>query len=1836
MIRAGILTFGPATLSSAYAMYLLGSEAVYVPLPGNKGFEFYPPKPSGWEIINPIATPTTGDKIDPNYWRVPKPGEGSVDLPLAQNFDLLLLPITTDLLTWMANPLNHDAVLRFMRVLERWVDQGGLLWLDNERDGVTLLDGFFLRPSLLFGPHQSDKLARKAVADLTHPLLQGLYPLTADEVQLLGRQLPYITLDDPVNVGSPLDSLGDPTTNQPGGVNNPFPPNNAIGQGVTALQEVVGELDPTSGNRLPVVAAGHLGDGCIVVTACGVASAMGDWFAGLSGLAPYAARQPQVALELPQWSLPDLKLVYNMIGWWMDWSAAHGRARFRGDYREDIAGPPTIAWSDLMRDPVTQALGALGGPAVTDRGLVFAASLSGTLTAWNAEPGRDRSFALTDATGPPVVGQGDNGWPDYVAGSACDLLWSAVVPWQDPNDNNSSRSPAQPPCSVIGSPGVVTTYTPTPINPVAGPHPVVAVAVRTTDNLDSSLHAYDADARDAVPRGGTSPPALLWSATIKRYDEPTPERGAGMVNSGPTGVGQFFALVTTDSGTLDSPNRDAHLLIFDANGPNPALAPGQHENPAVNVEMAEGGRAASFANPPASALTGAWDEVMGQWWGPVQVAVMVGNSLPRPGPSATGRLWCTPLMVRFPAPGWDRSWIRDPASSLGDVAANQSVTVTIGGRVVPPHVDDDPTLALNYIRSSVSGQMRIIFCRWSLFGHRGPLVDANGNPYTFPLGYDTVQITYRDTTGQTRSVAQGLHPGFPVALSSYVNEDYHLATPCVHQDDIFVVTDAVNAYPSPSSEGQVASYSVGLEQPSGPNWTFLGERYRGQTPTALTGSYYSSFSFTPAYAHDTLFAAGNYQFFHDDQTQNNTPLAGGPAGALYALGLKATRELMVYDPANPGRSSNPVLPSAIDVAAPRYSGGTIVESPYGALRVGGVVTITTAAPHGFRPNDPVLVSGVVAVGGSDFNGAFVVTQVLGATTFTYAQAGSDDRGGGGTAVINSPGPFSADPNQVVPMGRAGQAVWISTNIDPSSTDYNSPRYALPQMAGSTVNWRVDFPNNIIRLGDGMFGRLACPVYDSTLRRYVPQRVRVRYFTAGQVQEVVMEVVPLVKWLYLAPDGWEFISPPAVSNDTVMVAAFDSQTRRELLLGFRAAPQNAFPTDPLWAHPVAPRWVRVLATDVASAQPCNLAVGGRGVIWSGNLTDATGAAFGAVARLGSPDTVIADNHRLVAVNDAGEVEATQEALAHPSPQAVAGVAQIPMRESYAERAFEPLVPPRRVRILPNDNLLVVDSGANSVFELDPGGDVVWRYPNNDPAVGLGEPYVDTNGNGQWDAGEPFTDVNASGSYDPGVDDLGGLTPTQAQLFSPADAHRYTFRFQSAGANFADPLGIIKATDNVIVEWQSTLIADTGNRRVIEVARPLLDGRYRPQVQDAATGAYYRELVRVLAGSGATRGDGTVVASATTWPTAAGGTTSIPAAFVTAERFAGADGTKLTYDATHPYLSTNIICAVGNAPSDPMVKDSYVRLVEIAVTYGASAQPESRVIARTGEGINVFRPRVSPWAAADVEQVARDFLGIRQADQTVWLDPQTGRAHYQMVVVDDVGVKVVDNKTWNSTLTPEFEMRGSAPWLHGATAARPDYMSTYEEEIAGGLGQALQQWGDPAVKGYPPLIDEPLGAPDENLSAARAQDFLNRWQALRSAAWANVWAYAHAVRATGGAEGEVAVPFLPSFAKRERNGKYLIVNAYPTPYTSQGPLDVMAPTTSEVFEIDPSKPVGQRIVQSADGTWNRFIVPDPARSEYPGARGGPSSFAVPNASPPPDYLVVPGGASSLHQPWAVDRR
>jgi hypothetical protein len=110
----------------------------------------------------------------------------------------------------------------------------------------------------------------------------------------------------------------------------------------------------------------------------------------------------------------------------------------------------------------------------------------------------------------------------------------------------------------------------------------------------------------------------------------------------------------------------------------------------------------------------------------------------------------------------------------------------------------------------------------------------------------------------------------------------------------------------------------------------------------------------------------------------------------------------------------------VDLAV-AHSGSNSIASD-GAVRKANVVTITTASVHGLSVGETVTVSGV---SDSSFNGTFVVATVPSATTFTYAQTGSNGASGGGTAASNTVSIFIGNGD-----GTFGQRTDLATGANP--------------------------------------------------------------------------------------------------------------------------------------------------------------------------------------------------------------------------------------------------------------------------------------------------------------------------------------------------------------------------------------------------------------------------------------------------------------------------------------------------------------------------------------------------------------------------------------------------------------------------------------------------------------------------------------------------------------------------------------------------------------------------------------------------------------------------------------
>jgi Flp pilus assembly protein TadG len=78
--------------------------------------------------------------------------------------------------------------------------------------------------------------------------------------------------------------------------------------------------------------------------------------------------------------------------------------------------------------------------------------------------------------------------------------------------------------------------------------------------------------------------------------------------------------------------------------------------------------------------------------------------------------------------------------------------------------------------------------------------------------------------------------------------------------------------------------------------------------------------------------------------------------------------------------------------------------------------------------------------------------------------------------------------------------------------------------------------------------------------------------------------------------------------------------------------------------------------------------------------------------------------------------------------------------FAVTGFTPTTVSRETAIVD-----IVNSHLLGLYTVT-SNDISERVYSNFSSIGQPEPYIDTNGNGQYDAGEPFTDINGNGQWD----------------------------------------------------------------------------------------------------------------------------------------------------------------------------------------------------------------------------------------------------------------------------------------------------------------------------------------------------------------------------------------------------------------------------------------------------------------------------------------------------------
>jgi hypothetical protein len=444
---------------------------------------------------------------------------------------------------------------------------------------------------------------------------------------------------------------------------------------------------------------------------------------------------------------------------------------------------------------------------------------------------------------------------------------------------------------------------------------------------------------------------------------------------------------------------------------------------------------------------------------------------------------------------------------------------------------------------------------------------------------------------------------------------------------------------------------------------------------------------------------------------------------------------------------------------------------------------------------------------------------------------------------------------------------------------------------------------------------------------------------------VMYVPSPVRWEYsFTTDSDAVVVPdsgPTVVGDTLYVTAqrFNAILKRwePVLYAFPTVP-----TDPLHVQPL---WVQPLAVGVTANTPLDAPVPYRGatapVPTPGGLLVGTALFAGTLPGVGlynefalftDRGLLVGDGQRMLRANHDGQL--TWEAagtkdydpapLLNPSNNPV--IALLQQTTGFTEQAFTLLT---RVRRLPNGNVLVCDTGANRVVELNRDGTTQWQYPDS------GLTYMDPDRDIDNNLTRREADLRALR--------LAEITPATLRLSGPRDVRRY---YKDVAVDKVTWTNVNYSWVNFnlgpgTVRWEITDITDTGNNRILEVRRPLVrldnvDALNQAFNLDLSPNFCYRpDLVAEVAGQTmALKQDSEVLVDGATLRTPEGLAFGKTISFTNALRYPGPDNTlQVTQTDAHP-LKTGVrtrelLVSVGNPVSDPGNPGGFLRTLYLHV-------------------------------------------------------------------------------------------------------------------------------------------------------------------------------------------------------------------------------------------------------------------------------------------------------------------
>ncbi len=320
-------------------------------------------KPAGWDFVNPLAAPGSRKNMAP-YWVVSLDQISMEDL---RRFDAMVIATQGS---------NIGFTPEQREKLRKFVDAGGLLWIDNQ--AAYTIDT--RAPLFLDLQFNDEGLTNGLLVHPTHPLVNAPYPISVGELNRMGA-----------GIRGSLSAVG-------ADLNAPPAPG------------VLAPIAVRQDNRRPVLVAGQYGSGAVVVSSIGIAYALSH------AVAPpgVPVANDNFAAAAPQ----NLKFGYNMIQWASAFTAQRKNARRTAGTFESIGAPLVEKWGLTG----LQAVGTFASAPVFYNGALFvvgSSPLGGLrLYCFDANPRRD------------IDGDGneDDGLPDlWQRGTPYDEIWEAPL-----------------------------------------------------------------------------------------------------------------------------------------------------------------------------------------------------------------------------------------------------------------------------------------------------------------------------------------------------------------------------------------------------------------------------------------------------------------------------------------------------------------------------------------------------------------------------------------------------------------------------------------------------------------------------------------------------------------------------------------------------------------------------------------------------------------------------------------------------------------------------------------------------------------------------------------------------------------------------------------------------------------------------------------------------------------------------------------------------------------------------------------------------------------------------------------------------------------------------------------------------------------------------------------------------------------------------------------------------------------------------------------------------------------------------------------------------------------